>query len=170
MYVGVTYDVNSVYRDTTPAISTRSLKRGTLFLAEQLQSKRMELFIESKYRESYPINYVYGFSSGIYAFFMTTQLKHTSPDAPKEYITKLVRTCVIGDDYTSYTEIPVDCLKEGIKYNLVQAAYLGRSGSIFAKDLGINEDEDVLYAVFSEGIDNTPSNKSALLCVFIADY
>lgn len=165
MYVGVTYDMNSIHRDTTPATATRSLSEGTMFNSEEVASVKQEMFIDPKSRESYPINYVYGFSWSGYAYFLTTQLKHTAADAPKEYITKLVRVCQLAVDYSSYTEIPVDCVKGDTKYNLAQAAYLGHAGFNFANDLGIDENDDVLYAIFTESIDNMPSNKSAL-CVY----
>lgn len=165
MYVGVTFAGNSLYRSEIPAVASRSLEKGRMFqLASSAVTTGTRMFINPNSRESYPVNYVYGFSSERFSYFMTTQLKHNTPSM-KEYITKLVRICQEDSHYYSYTEIPVDCIGEGIKYNLVQAAYLGKPGADLAENLGITPQDDVLYAVFSEGRDNVPSNKSAL-CVY----
>lgn len=115
-------------------------------------------------RESYLVNYVYGFSSERFSYFLTTQLKHNDPSVQKEYISKLVRVCQEDSHYYSYTEIPIDCIGE-TKYNLVRAAYLGKPGTDLAENLGITVQDDVLYAAFSEGKDNVPTNRSAL-CVY----
>lgn len=166
MYVGVTFAGNSLYRSEIPAVASRSLEKGRMFqLASSAVTTGTRMFINPNSRESYPVNYVYGFSSERFSYFLTTQLKHNAPSVTKEYITKLVRICHEDSHYYSYTEIPVDCIGEGIKYNLVQAAYLGKPGADLAENLGITPQDDVLYAVFSEGRDNVPSNKSAL-CVY----
>lgn len=166
MYVGVTFAGNSLYRSEIPAVASRSLEKGRMFqLASSAVTTGTRMFINPNSRESYPVNYVYGFSSERFSYFLTTQLKHNTPSVTKEYITKLVRICQEDSHYYSYTEIPVDCIGEGIKYNLVQAAYLGKPGADLAENLGITPQDDVLYAVFSEGKDNIPSNKSAL-CVY----
>lgn len=112
--------------------------------------------------QSYHINYVYGFSSRGFSYFLTTQLKNVN-SSPTEYVSKLVRVCQNDTAYHSYTEIPIECIGDGTKYNLVQAAYLGKAGVDLPEQLKM--DDDVLYAVFSEGIDNTPTNNSAL-CIY----
>lgn len=169
MYVGVTYTNNSPYRSEIPAVASRSLDKAKMFqIASAAVTTGTRIFINSYARESYLVNYVYGFSSERFSYFLTTQLKHNSHSAPKEYITKLVRICQEDSNYYSYTEIPVDCISEaqgGTKYNLVQAAYLGKPGSDLAENLGITLQDDVLYAVFSEGRGDLPTNRSAL-CVY----
>lgn len=148
MNVGVTYDANSRYQNEIPAIATRSLKESSVF---QYEAPATKMFFISK---SYIVKYVYGFSSRIFAYFMTVQLKQNSTH---EYITKLVRICQSDNRYYSYTEIPISCNKNGVEYNLVQAAYL-------SKPIGDNrkndENDDVLYGIF-----DTLSNESAL-CTF----
>lgn len=178
MYIGVTYTGNSVYRSEIPAVSSRSLEKGKMFqIASSAVTTGTRTFINSYARESYLINYVYGFSSERFSYFLTTQLKHNSHSAPKEYITKLVRICHEDSNYYSYTEIPVDCISEiqgGTKYNIVRAAYLGKPGSDLAENLGIEPKDDVLYAVFSSDTNNNNNinnndknqlNRSAL-CVY----
>lgn len=169
MYVGVTYTNNSPYRSEIPAVASRSLEKGRMFqIAATAVTTGTRMFINSYARESYLINYVYGFNSEKFSYFLTTQLKHNTHSAPKEYISKLARICQEDSNYYSYTEIPIDCISEahgGAKYNLVQSAYLGKPGSDLAENLGITEQDDVLYAVFSEGRGGVPTNKSAL-CIY----
>ncbi|XP_055858315.1 plexin-A4 isoform X1 [Episyrphus balteatus] len=168
MYVGVTYTNNSPYRSEIPAVASRSLENQKLFqIASSAVTTGTRIFINSYARESYLVNYVYGFSSEKFSYFLTTQLKHNHHSTPKEYITKLVRICQEDSNYYSYTEIPVDCIdaQGGTKYNLVQAGFLGKPGSDLASNLAITEQDDVLYAVFSEGKGNVSTDNSAL-CIY----
>lgn len=169
MYVGVTSTGNSAYRSEIPAVASRSLDAQKIFqIAASAVTTGTRMFINSYARESYLINYVYGFSSEKFSYFLTTQLKHNTHTQPREYITKLVRICHEDNNYYSYTEIPVDCISDqqgGTKYNLVRAAYLGNPGSDLAENLGITIKDDVLFAVFSEGKSNAITNRSAL-CIY----
>lgn len=170
MYVGVTFtgtsQWTSQYRSEVPAVSSRSLnKEKMLNIAEVAVTTGTRMYVNSLSRERYPINYVYGFSSEGFSYFLTTQMKNTESSA---YISKLVRVCHDDQHYYSYTEIPIDCTNEGRLYNLVQAAYVGKAGSVLANDLGITAQDDVLFAVFSESdepVSNRPLNKSAL-CIY----
>jgi plexin A len=141
MYVGVTFTANSPYRSEVPAVSSRSLAKDRMFqIASSAVTTGTRMFINSISREQYLINYVYGFSSEKFSYFLTTQLRHNAHTQPKEYISKLVRICQEDSNYYSYTEIPIECVGEqsgGGKYNLVKAAYLGKPGSDLAENLGI---------------------------------
>ncbi|SPP88949.1 plexin-A2 isoform X1 [Drosophila guanche] len=169
MYVGVTYTNNSPYRSEIPAVASRSLEKTKMFqIASSAVTTGTRTFINSYARESYFVNYVYGFSSERFSYFLTTQLKHNHHSSPKEYITKLVRICQEDSNYYSYTEIPVECISEaqgGTKFNLVQAGFLGKPSSDLAQSLGISIQDDVLFAVFSKGDGNAPTNNSAL-CIY----
>lgn len=169
MYVGVTFTLGSPYRSEVPAVSSRSLDKERMFaIAQTAVTTGTRMFVNSLARERYPITYVYGFASEGFSYFLTTQMKHTTSS---QYISKLVRVCHDDENYYSYTEIPIDCISEaqgGRKYNLIQAAYVGKAGSDLASDLGITAQDDVLFAVFSESdpvIFNKPSDLSAL-CVY----
>lgn len=169
MYVGVTFTLGSPYRSEVPAVSSRSLDKDKMFaIAQTAVTTGTRMFANSLARERYPITYVYGFASEGFSYFLTTQMKHTTSS---QYISKLVRVCHDDENYYSYTEIPMDCISEaqgGRKYNLVQAAYVGKAGSDLASDLGITAQDDVLFAVFSESdpvVFNKPSDLSAL-CVY----
>ncbi|KAJ8885501.1 hypothetical protein PR048_011699 [Dryococelus australis] len=170
MYVGVTFTGNSPYRSEVPAVSSRSLERDKMFMiAETAVTTGTRMFVNSLARERYPIHYVYGFSSEGFSYFLTVQARTTNPSP---FISKLVRVCHDDENYYSYTEIPIDCTSEDSrKYNLVQAAYVGKPGSDVASELGITAQDDVLFAVFSESdtsegdISSKPSSNSGL-CVY----
>lgn len=166
MYVGVTFTGNSPYRSEVPAVSSRSLdKEKMLNIAESAVTTGTRMYVNSLSRERYPITYVYGFSSGGFSYFMTTQMKNTNTAV---YLSKLVRICQDDAHYYSYTEIPINCTNNGVFYNLVQAAYVGKAGSVLAGDLGITAQDDVLFAVFAEGNSSSsdvPKPHSAL-CVY----
>ncbi|CAL4110360.1 unnamed protein product [Meganyctiphanes norvegica] len=126
------------------------------------------MYVNSLARERYPITYVYGFGSEKFSYFLTRQAESTHTGAP--FISKLVRVCQNDSAYYSYTEIPIECKdSKGERYNLAQAAYVGKPGTDLATQLGIQTNDDVLFAVFSpsEGseLSSKPAAKSAL-CVY----
>ena len=168
MYAGVTYSGKSVYRIEVPAVSSRSLDKDRMFtIAHSAVTTGTRMFVNSLARERYVIQYVYGFASEGFSYFLTTQMKHTT--STNQYISKLVRVCHDDENYYSYTEIPMDCIEaQGRKYNLVQAAYVGKAGSDLAGDLGITAQDDVLFAVFSESDSAQPNRSTDLsaLCVY----
>lgn len=171
MYVGVTYTHNSPYRSEVPSIASRSLDPDRMFqIAHVAVTTGTRMFVNNLARERYIINYVYGFSSEGFSYFLTTQLKSNIGTVP--YISKLVRICHDDSNYYSYTEIPFSCnSNSGKQYNLVQAGFVGKPGSDLAEDLGITAQDDVLFAVFAESQypdgdqSNTPGNNSAL-CIY----
>lgn len=166
MYVGVTFTMG-FYRSEVPAVSSRSLDKDRMFtIAQTAVTTGTRMFVNSLARERYPITYVYGFSSEGFSYFLTTQMRHTTSS---QFISKLVRVCHDDENYYSYTEIPIDCIESGgRKYNLVQAAYVGKAGSDLAGDLGITAQDDVLFGVFSDSNSmqtNKPLDNSGL-CVY----
>ncbi|GBM17448.1 Plexin-A1 [Araneus ventricosus] len=171
LYVGVSYTGNGPYSPHVPAVSSRSLDPSNTFeIAHSGVTTETKIMLNSMFREIYPITYVYGFSSKGFSYFVTVQKMST--DLPRPFISKLVRVCQRDVHYYSYTEVPLVCRSspDGIDYNLVQSAYVGKPGSELAKSLGISAQESVLFAVFAkskdeEGIYNKPSPNSAL-CVY----
>lgn len=170
MYVGVTFTGNSPYRSEVPAVSSRSLDRERMFqIASSAVTTGTRMFINSISREQYLIHYVYGFSSEKFSYFLTNQLKHDTHSQPREYISKLVRICQEDSNYYSYTEIPIKCgtADNGrTLYNIVRAAYLGKPGSELAESMGITVQDDILYAVFSEGTHPDDKEGPSALCVY----
>uniref|UniRef100_A0A8D8QEE9 Plexin-A2 n=1 Tax=Cacopsylla melanoneura TaxID=428564 RepID=A0A8D8QEE9_9HEMI len=171
MYVGVTFTGNSPYRSEVPSIASRSLDPDRMFqIADVAVTTGTRMFVNNLARERYIINYVYGFESVGFSYFLTTQLRSNIGNSP--YISKLVRICHDDPNYYSYTEIPITCnSNSGKQYNLVQAGFVGKPGSDLAKDMGITAQDDVLFAVFAESENpegegsNRPKNSSAL-CIY----
>ncbi|XP_043221511.1 plexin-A2-like isoform X2 [Amphibalanus amphitrite] len=173
LYVGVTYTggTRAPYRNEVPAVASRSLDPQRMFsISELAVTTGTRMSINSLARERYYINYVYGFGSEGFSYFLTTQMERSNEVTP--YISKLVRVCQDDPHYYSYTEIPIECIDPaGIRYNLAQAAYVGPAGPNLASRLRIRPDADVLYAVFaaSEKRDGESSNKptrNSALCVY----
>lgn len=122
----------------------------------------------------FDIYYVYGFSSGSFVYFLTVQ-----PETPENsmssggsasdlfYTSRIVRLCKDDRKFHSYVSLPVGCVKNGVEYRLLQAAYLGKPGHVLAAALHISAEDDVLFAVFSKGQKqfHRPPDDSAL-CVF----
>ncbi|XP_039617291.1 plexin-A4 [Polypterus senegalus] len=120
----------------------------------------------------FDIYYIYGFSSGNFVYFMTLQPEMTSPpgSTTKEqvYTSKLVRLCKDDTAFNSYVEVPIGCVKNGVEYRLLQAAYLSKAGAILAKSLKINAEDDILYTIFSKGQKRrTKTPEESALCIFI---
>ena len=87
-------------------------------IAQTAVTTGTRMFVNSLARERYPINYIYGFASEGFSYFLTSQMRHTSPSP---YHSKLVRVCHDDSDYYSYTEIPIECKgRDGTDYSLVQ--------------------------------------------------
>uniref|UniRef100_A0A8R1EKR6 Sema domain-containing protein n=1 Tax=Caenorhabditis japonica TaxID=281687 RepID=A0A8R1EKR6_CAEJA len=67
-------------------------------------------------------------------------------------------------------QVPLECISNGIDFNLVQDVYVTRAGYELAKSLDISVSDAVLYGVFWEGDKNSyraaePTGKSAI-CMF----
>lgn len=124
----------------------------------------------------FDIYYVYGFASGNFVYFLTLQPEMNggpaagSSSASREqvYTSKLVRLCKDDTAFNSYVEVPLGCVKGGVEYRLLQAAYRSKAGAILARSLGVGPDDDILYAVFSKGQKRRPKETSqeSALCVF----
>ncbi|UYV82243.1 PlexA [Cordylochernes scorpioides] len=169
LYVGVTFTANGLYRSDVPAVSSRSLDPSSMFsLAYQDVTTGTKVYVNSMSRETYPITYVYGFSSRSFAYFLTVQ-KNASMN---RFISKLVRVCQNDPFYYSYTEVPLVCQDpNGTDYNVAQAAFVGSPGSELAVSLGITAQEDVLFAVFARSQDeggraSSQPGPSSALCVY----
>uniref|UniRef100_A0A2K6EKL2 Plexin A1 n=1 Tax=Propithecus coquereli TaxID=379532 RepID=A0A2K6EKL2_PROCO len=176
LFVGTPVDGKSEY---FPTLSSRRLMAneedadmfGFVYQDEFVSS---QLKIPSDTLSKFPafdIYYVYSFRSEQFVYYLTLQLdtQLTSPDAAGEHFftSKIVRLCVDDPKFYSYVEFPVGCQQAGVEYRLVQDAFLSRPGRALARQLGLAEDEDVLFAVFAQGQKNRakPPKESAL-CLF----
>lgn len=158
LYVGTTFTNVGDYRHDVPAIASRKL--NGLDIAEfSIQQTLMN--IDVKYRDVFLVDYIYGFNTSDYAYFMVVQKKSHLADE-SGYTTRLARVCVSDPNYDSYTEVTIQCMGEGANgaeenYNVLRDAKLTQAGQKLAQQLRIKRDDLVLVTVFS------PSKVSYLL-------
>ncbi|ETN70274.1 sema domain protein [Necator americanus] len=141
LYVGTTFVKGPLFRDDIPAVTSLRLSRSDgeakeFELADKGLATGTEISLERKFRSSYRIDYVGGFESGRYAYFATRQGATIGEDAPIQ--SRLVRVCTGDAHFYSYTEVPLECIKYDINYNLIQDVYVATAGYNLAKSLGIS--------------------------------
>ncbi|CDQ83425.1 unnamed protein product [Oncorhynchus mykiss] len=176
LFIGAAIDGKSEY---FPTLSSRKLvtdeESVNMFsLVYQDEFVSSQIKIPSDTLSLYPafdIYYVYGFSSRTYIYFLTlqldTQLTQMDATGEKFFTSKIVRMCSNDTEFYSYVEFPLGCTKEGVEYRLVQSAYKHRPGRMLAQALGLSEDEDVLFVVFSQGQKNRANPpRETVLCLF----
>ncbi|XP_075794897.1 plexin-A1 [Pelodiscus sinensis] len=176
LFIGTPIDGKSEY---FPTLSSRKLMAneenaemfGFVYQDEFVSS---QLKIPSDTLSKFPtfdIYYIYSFSSEQFVYYLTLQLdtQLTSPDSTGEqfFTSKIVRLCVDDPKFYSYVEFPIGCVRDGVEYRLIQDAYLSKPGKELAKQLGISEQEDILFTVFSQGQKNrVKPPKESILCLF----
>lgn len=76
--------------------------------------------------------------------------------------------CEQDSNFYSYTEVPLECVRGGIIYNLLQDIHLGLPGYDLAASLRIKTTDQVLYAIFSrgEGVEKNVTSRDSALCVY----
>ncbi|XP_056131224.1 plexin-A2-like [Lampris incognitus] len=179
LFIGTAVDGK---QDYFPTISSRKLPRDpessamldyelhTDFVSSLIKIPSDTLALVSHF----DIYYVYGFASGSFVYFLTVQ-----PETPDNsmssggstsdlfYTSRIVRLCKDDRKFHSYVSLPVGCVKNGVEYRLLQAAYLGKPGRVLAASLNITAQDDVLFTIFSKGQKqfHRPPDDSAL-CVF----
>lgn len=197
LYVGATYTKLGQSRDLlVPAIGTRILDDGPnlLKLYENSFVDSARIDINSHLRDYFLVNYLYGFSSSNYIYFITVQKKATSRDYEElGYHTRLARVCISDSSYNSYTEVDLKCLPNkkrsasSIKqhqmffgnsqqsqtplpseYPLLQDAILVDAGSQLLQSLAQNDQSSPLpnEYLFSNGASASPDDNKVLLGVF----
>uniref|UniRef100_A0A9J7YE69 Plexin-A1 n=1 Tax=Cyprinus carpio carpio TaxID=630221 RepID=A0A9J7YE69_CYPCA len=175
----------TVRNTTSPVSSSREPCPGSSSLrvisaSFSLELPSMDEFVSSQLKipsdtlskfPTFDIYYIYSFSSEQFVYYLTLQLdtQLTSPDASGEqfFTSKIVRLCIDDPRFYSYVEFPIGCTKDGVEYRLIQDAYLAKPGRQLANSLGVSEQEDILFTVFSQGQKNRakPPKESAL-CLF----
>ncbi|XP_034393624.1 plexin-A2 [Cyclopterus lumpus] len=179
LFIGTAVDGK---QDYFPTISSRKLPRDpessamldyelhTDFVSSLIKIPSDTLALVSHF----DIYYVYGFASGSFVYFLTVQ-----PETPENsmsssgstsdlfYTSRIVRLCKDDRKFHSYVSLPVGCVKNGVEYRLLQAAYLGKPGRVLAASLNISAQDDVLFTIFAKGQKqfHRPPDDSAL-CVF----
>ena len=176
LYVANTYSGQGednrvkLLRDQVPSISTRSLGKNRFALAEVIDSftgKLSGIFVTESVRSEYLINYVTGFSSGGFSYFLTRQMESLSST---KTISKIVQVCQKDKFYYSYVDLPIVCQSEatGKEYNFVQAAKIMKASKNLQLSFGLRSAEDILVGVFAtdEGSDSTDS----AVCMFTMQF
>ncbi|XP_049538871.1 plexin-B [Anopheles darlingi] len=167
MYVGTTFTNVGDYRHDVPAISSRRLDDLTY---AEFSIQQSNINIDVKYRDHFLVNYVYGFNSSEYAYFVLVQKKsHLADEAG--FVTRLARICVNDPNYDSYTEVTITCMANGTDYNILRDAKLAQAGQKLSADMGIKRDDYLLVAVFSPAkeITDEPQNRSAICMYSLKD-
>lgn len=165
LYVGTTFTNVGDYRHDVPAISSRKL--SDLEFAE-FSIQQTILNIDVKYRDHFLVDYVYGFNTSEYAYFVVVQKKsHLAEE--NGFVTRLARVCVNDPNYDSYTEVTIKCLvgRDNVNYNILRDAKITPAGYKLGQQLGVKRDDHVLVAMFSPAkeITNEPEDKSAM-CIY----
>ncbi|XP_013855291.1 plexin A3, partial [Austrofundulus limnaeus] len=176
LFIGAAIDGKSEY---FPTLSSRKLVENEesdnmFLLVYQDEFVSSQIKIPSDTLSTYPafdIYYVYGFSSRTYVYFLTlqldTQLTQMDAGGEKFFTSKIVRMCSNDTEFYSYVEFPLGCTKDGVEYRLVQAAYKQKPGRRLAQALGLSEDDDILFVVFSQGQKNRSNPpRETVLCLF----
>ncbi|XP_013770673.1 plexin A3 [Pundamilia nyererei] len=176
LFIGAAIDGKSEYFPTLSSrklvVDEESVDMFSLVYQDEFVSSQIK--IPSDTLSLYPafdIYYVYGFSSRTYVYFLTLQLdtQLTQMDAGGEnfFTSKIVRMCSDDTEFYSYVEFPLGCTKDGIEYRLVQAAYKQKPGRRLAQALGLSENDDILFVVFSQGQKNRSNPpRETVLCLF----
>jgi hypothetical protein len=163
LYVGTTFTNVGDYRDNVPAIASRKL--DDLNYAE-FSIQQSNINIDVKYRDHFLVNYIYGFNSTDYAYFVIVQKKnHLVEEAG--YHTRLARICVTDPNYDSYTEVTLSCMVKNQDYNILRDAKLTEAGIRLAQKFGIRKDDQVLVTTFSPSKEITSETQnSSAICVY----
>lgn len=163
LYVGTTFTNVGDYRHYVPAVASRKL--DDLNYGE-FSIQQSFINIDVKYRDHFLVNYVYGFNTSDYAYFLIVQKKsHLLEEAG--YNTRIARICVNDPNYDSYTEITISCLVNSVDFNILKDAKIVKAGVKLAQQLGIKRDDMVLIAIFSPSkeISSETQNVSAM-CIY----
>ncbi|XP_040199707.1 hepatocyte growth factor receptor [Rana temporaria] len=172
----VTFYVGSTLRGSPSSLHSVSVRRlketqdGFEFLTDH---SYMDVF--PRFRESYPIHYIYTFKSKDFIYFLTVQKESLDSQT---YHTRIVRFCASDSELRSYIEMPFECfyterrrkrMAMGENFNILQAATISKAGDTLASETGFSLDDDILYAVFAQSKPDSAelTNRSAVCAVSI---
>lgn len=150
-----------------PAVSTRNIDGSNVFAVSANSPLHGSSFVQFK-DLNYLVNYIYGFTSGGFTYFVsvqeTTESYNVKKD-PKVFSTFIIRICQQDKNYFSYLELPLECKgTNGTNFNMGTSAYLTKPGKFFAKSSGIQASDEVLVVTFvqTNGGKKSKSSKSGV--------
>ncbi|XP_050412849.2 plexin-B isoform X1 [Patella vulgata] len=172
LYVGTAYTgktrENKIYRDEVPALSSRSLRSERFSLAavtDVLQGKSSSIYLKREVAAIYPIEYVAGFSSLHYSYFLTVQKASIHPTRQIKNITKIVHICQNDPNFFSYADMPLKCVSGNKDYNIIKAAAIVVPSLDLRASLLIEPEQDVLVGLFSR-YDEQYAQTDSAICVY----
>ncbi|XP_052280998.1 plexin-B-like isoform X2 [Dreissena polymorpha] len=180
LYVGATYTGGKVdvyteqLRGVVPSISSRSLGRNRFQLNakfDNIQAMYSAIYIRKDVRSKFLIDYVTGFSSGIYSYFLTRQYASVqSTDKTSPVVSKVIQICQKDLYYNSYIDMPLVCQSEnsGKVYSYLQAAKITKASKNLQLSFGLRSADDILIALFSDNEGDHESNSA--ICVYTMQY
>lgn len=174
-YVGNTISNSFQQNHLLHSISVRRLKE-TLDGFEFLTAHSY-IDVLPQFRDSYPVKYIHAFEKDHFLYFLTVQRESLDSLA---FHTRIIRFCSVDSELRSYMEMPLECMytekrrKRSTKqsndiFNLLQAAYVGKPGATLAQEMGLDENDDVLFGAFAQSKPDSldPTPRSAVCAVSI---
>ena len=133
LYIGATRSTigETSFRDTVPSLASRRLDNFQMTYTNILGGKTI-LNVADSLRDIYIINFLYGFPSGGFSYFLATQ-KGAVHDVEAPLVTKISRVCQNDCKFYSYVEMNLKCAN----HSVLRAAYVTRPGSSLALNLEI---------------------------------
>ena len=172
-YVGASYAEAKSALVILPSIAIRKIDKNNdeqMFqLFKNSESENKLTLSRSRSRTAHVI-YNGGFASGKFRYFSI--VKPVTPGSGV-YKSRLIRICQTDEgDFRnrkliSYMEATLECKKEGVNYQLLQAIALGKASSDFATQLGVVSHSDIVIGVFAQAKENKaePQGDSAI-CIY----
>ena len=162
------------YRDIVPSVAVRNLHDLGLASDDILTASRLD--VEVQQRDVFRIQFVAGFSSLGFSYFVAVQRSSAVAD---NYVTRVARVCQNDRSMSSYVELPLRCRSPADRrhFDVVTAARLVHPGAHLARSLGVSvakpgtDSEHVLVAVFADRREREPDDRGrrardSALCVF----
>ena len=172
-YVGASYAEPDSALVILPSIAIRKIDKKN---AEQMFklykdsiSEGKRTVTRSRSRNAHVI-YNGGFPSGRFRYIST--IKPITPGSGV-YKSRLTRICQSDEgDYKnrkliSYTESHLECKKEGVNYQLLQAIAIGKAGPELATRLRIISQSDIVIALFAQAKEGTAEAQgNSAICIY----
>ena len=164
LYTGLTYG---------PGIEVASNNRYQYYLANYSLSNNnfdkrntLQLSLESDQAiKDYLVYFKGGFHLNEFVYFVTDQKFQVDKSGQtSKYTSKLMRLCQKDQDFWSYTDVVLECKKNGTTYNLVQNINVFEPGDILRESL--NASGKIMAATFASGSNPENPGKPSAVCLY----